>query len=125
MTIGERISNKRNELGYSQEDLAKKCGWSSRSSVSHLESSGDHISLKKIKKVAKALEVSTEYLMGWDESPTNNNIFNNRMDLYSQLNEDNETLDIGKIEEWLKNCNNEEFQRVQKYISYIEMVRKK
>ena len=67
MTIGERISNKRIELGYSQEDLAKKCGWNSRSSISKIESSGDKISLKKIDVVAKALNVTSAYLMGWED----------------------------------------------------------
>lgn len=67
MTIANRISNIRIAQGYSQEDLAKKCGWSSRSSISQIESSGDDISLKKIKKIAKALNTSIEYLMGWDE----------------------------------------------------------
>lgn len=71
MTIGERISNKRNELGYSQEDLALKCGWSNRSSISKIESSGDKVSLKKIEIVANALNVSAADLMGWNESENN------------------------------------------------------
>lgn len=69
MTIADRISNKRIELGYSQEDLAKICGWSNRSSISKIEKAGNNISLKKIEIVAKALHVTTAYLMGWDEEP--------------------------------------------------------
>lgn len=68
MTIADRIANRRTELGYSQEDLAKKCGWSNRSSISQIESAKDHISLKKIQKIAKALEVSPSWLMGMDDS---------------------------------------------------------
>ena len=68
MTIADRISSKRIELGYSQEDLAKKCGWTNRSSISQIEGAGDKISLKKIQKVAKALDVSAEYLLGWSET---------------------------------------------------------
>lgn len=69
MTIADRIKQKRLELGLTQEELAVKMGYSDKTSVSKIESSGDDISLKKINKIAKALGVDEAYLLGYyDES---------------------------------------------------------
>lgn len=73
MTIGERIKNKRLELGYSQDELAKKAGYKSRSSINKIELSRD-LPLNKIEIVARALECSPSYLMGWTEIEENANM---------------------------------------------------
>ena len=67
MTIADRIKQKREELGLSQEDLAKKCGYADKTSISKIENSGNDITLKKINKIADALNVSHRYLMGWED----------------------------------------------------------
>lgn len=72
MTVGERIKNRRVELGYSQEELAKKMGYSGKSTVCKAETCGDDITTTKIKKYASALNCSFEYLMGWEEIKTVN-----------------------------------------------------
>lgn len=41
MTIGERIRNRRIELNMTQEELAKKAGYKSRSSINKIELSRD------------------------------------------------------------------------------------
>lgn len=66
MTIGERIKQKRVELGMSQEELAFKCGYKSRSSINKIELARD-LPLNKVSKVASALGVNPGYIMGWDE----------------------------------------------------------
>lgn len=66
MTIGQRIKEKRIELGLSQDELAKKCGYKSRSSINKIELARD-LPLRKIEIMAKALGVSPGYLMGWDK----------------------------------------------------------
>ncbi len=65
MNIGDRIRIKREELGYTQEELAKKIGYKSRSSVNKIEKSRI-LSNKKVELFAKVLNVSPSYLMGWD-----------------------------------------------------------
>ena len=40
MEIGDRIRKKREELGMSQEELAKKIGYRSRSSINKIENDG-------------------------------------------------------------------------------------
>ena len=66
MTIGERIKQRRLELGYTQDELAKKCGYKSRSSINKIELSRA-LPLPKVTLMANALECSESYLMGWTE----------------------------------------------------------
>ena len=67
MTIGDRIKQRRMELGMSQEELAHKLGYKSRSSVNKIELGGQNLTQKKIKKIADALDTTPDYIMGWDE----------------------------------------------------------
>lgn len=71
MTVGERIKQRRQELGYSQEELAKKMGYSGKSSVCKAETFGDNITTAKISKFAKALDCTESYLMGWSSEYDN------------------------------------------------------
>lgn len=66
MTIGERIKLRREELGMTQEELAKLCGYKSRSSINKIELSRD-LPLKKVKQMADALQTTPSDLMGWVE----------------------------------------------------------
>lgn len=87
MTIGERMKERRIELGLSQEELAKKAGYKSRSSIQKLESSRN-LPLVKVEKMAKALNCSPAYIMGWeDEALTDNDVLEHieLIDLYEQL----------------------------------------
>ncbi len=67
MDIGERIKQRREELGMTQEDLAKKVGYKSRSSINKMEIDGRGIPQKKLHAIAKALRVTPAYLMGWED----------------------------------------------------------
>lgn len=69
MTVGERIKQKRIELGMSQEELSKKMGYSGKSSVCKAETYGDNITTSKIQRFADALGTTPSYLMGWDDTP--------------------------------------------------------
>lgn len=68
MTVGERIAARRKELNMTQEDLAKKLGYKSRSSINKIELSWSKVPLSKLEKVATALECDASYLMGWKET---------------------------------------------------------
>lgn len=67
MTIGERIKFRREELGMSQDELAKKLGYKSRSSINKIELNHYDLKQNKIKDIADALETTPSYVMGWDE----------------------------------------------------------
>lgn len=65
VTIADRIKEKRKELDLSQTDLAKRAGYSDRTTVSKIEHMGDDITMKQVKRIAEALNVPSAYLMGW------------------------------------------------------------
>lgn len=67
MTVGQRIKQKRIELGLTQEELAERMGYSGKSSVCAAETSGDNITTTKVQKFADALGVTQKYLMYGEE----------------------------------------------------------
>ena len=70
MTMGERVRAAREKKGYTQEELAQKLGYKSRSSVNKIEKERD-IPRSMIVKIAAILNVTPAYLMGWDEPQPN------------------------------------------------------
>ena len=66
MTVADRIKLRRNFLGLSQSELAKKASYSDKTAISKIENAGNDITMKQVRRLAKALEVTPEYLMGWD-----------------------------------------------------------
>lgn len=67
MTIGQRIRKKREELNMSQEELALKIGYKSRSSINKIELDQYNLQQSKIKAIADALQTTPAYIMGWEE----------------------------------------------------------
>ena len=67
MTIGERIRKLREELDISQEELALKLGYKSRSSINKIESGQQNLTQPKIRAIANALSTTPSYIMGWDD----------------------------------------------------------
>lgn len=67
MTVGDRIKQRRLELGLTQEELAERLGYKGRTSVCVVETGGDNVTTTKVQKFAMALGVSPAYLMGWEE----------------------------------------------------------
>lgn len=64
--IYKRIRERREALGMTQDELAKKMGYKSRSSINKIESGDNDIPQSKVEAFAKALETTTLYLMGYD-----------------------------------------------------------
>ncbi|MCL4581435.1 XRE family transcriptional regulator [Fusobacterium nucleatum YWH7199] len=67
MNTADIIKKRREELGLSQEELAAKLGYKSRSSINKIELGLSDIPFSKIPLFAKALEIEPEILMGWEE----------------------------------------------------------
>lgn len=70
MTIGERIKNRRVELGMTQQELAEKIGYKGKAAICKIESGERELKQTKIKPISEALQTTTEYIMGWVEEPT-------------------------------------------------------
>lgn len=62
----KNIKFRREELGMSQAELAKKVGYTSRSTIARIERGDFDLSQSKILEIAKALKISAGELMGLD-----------------------------------------------------------
>lgn len=72
MNTGERIRERRIELGWTQEELAKKMGYKSKSTINKIEMGINDLTQSKIRKFAKVMTTTVERLMGWDDDQVPN-----------------------------------------------------
>lgn len=79
--IGEMIKKRREQLGMSQDELAKKMGYKSRSSINKMELGLQDVPQRKVKDFAKALSVSISYLLEDDQKQTSGSL----VPIYSAL----------------------------------------
>lgn len=61
--LGIRIRDRREELGMTQAELAKKLGYTNRSMVSLVESGKRSLDVDQLRPLAKALELSIDDLL--------------------------------------------------------------
>ncbi|RGD73851.1 helix-turn-helix domain-containing protein [Anaerofustis stercorihominis] len=102
-TVGERIKFKRNSLNLTQDELAKKLGYKSKSTINKIEKGINDISQSKLMEFAKVLNTSPAYLMGWLDEDHNKNIeLSNQekalINKFRQLNEQQQYEVIGYID---------------------------
>ena len=69
MKTGERIKQRRIELGWSLRELSVRMGYANHSTVARIENGTVDIPESKIVKFAEVLQTSVAFLMGRDESP--------------------------------------------------------
>lgn len=67
LNIGQRIKQKRESLGLSQEELAQRLGYKSRSTINKIESGINDITQSKVVEFARALQTTPSALMGWED----------------------------------------------------------
>lgn len=75
------IKKRREQLGMSQDELAKKLGYKSRSSINKMELGLQDVPQRKVKDFAKVLSVSIGYLLEDDQKQINDNL----IPIYSAL----------------------------------------
>jgi transcriptional regulator with XRE-family HTH domain len=104
MDIGNRIRMRREELEMSQSELARKVGYTSRTTINKIERDGRGISQDKIVAIAKALKVTPSYLMGWEdeEAATLTARQEQAVENYFNLTESNQIVVDGLIQSLLK-----------------------
>lgn len=79
--IGEMIKKRREQLGMSQDELAKKLGYKSRSSINKMELGLQDVPQRKVKDFAKVLSVSIGYLLEDNQKQISDNL----IPIYSAL----------------------------------------
>ena len=67
MEIGEKIRNRRMELGWSQRDLADKMGYTNNSTIAKIELGTVDVTQSRVIQFSKVLNVPISYLIDWDE----------------------------------------------------------
>ena len=70
MTLGDRIRLRREELRMSQEELATRLGYKSRSTIAKIESGENDLTQSKIVAFAEALNTTARWLLDYDDSDT-------------------------------------------------------
>lgn len=67
LPLYQNIKSRRTELKMSQDTLAELTGYKDRSSIAKIEKGEVDLAESKIREFAKALKLSPQELMGWDE----------------------------------------------------------
>lgn len=127
-TIYDRIRERRIQLGLSQEDLAIKMGYKSRSTINKIESGAVDIARNKIEKFAEVLNTTPAYLMGWQEPhQANKSITSNQTEGYYV---DPETAEFAEylrtrpgarmLFSAAKDITKEEMEETVKYIEFLK-----
>lgn len=67
--IGENIRMAREKAGLTQDELAQKLGYKTRSSIAKIENGTNDIPQSKIVLIAEALNTTPAIIMGWGRDP--------------------------------------------------------
>lgn len=115
MNIGERIRYLRKKQGLTQDDLAKKLGYKSRSTINKIELDINEITQSKIIEFAKVLGCSPVYLLGLtnDEQNAEADVFEKKGALLSK-----KTITKKQIAEALKDA------RIKAGLTQLEVSKK-
>ena len=68
MIVGEKIKERRKELGLSTRELADRMGYANHSTIVRIESGKHDINQSRISEFARVLGTTPAHLMGWDVS---------------------------------------------------------
>lgn len=112
MTLGERVLKRRKELKMSQDELAKKIGYSTRSSITLIENNQRDLPRAKVILLAEALHTTPSYIMGWEDEDGN------------EVTE-TQPYEVLKRELGISDFTPEEKQQIINYIKFIISQREK
>lgn len=69
MTTGERMKQRRKEIGYSAEKVAERLGVSPATIYRYEKGDIEKVPVDSLAELAKILQTTPAYLMGWEEQP--------------------------------------------------------
>lgn len=94
--IGERIKKLRENMNMSQDELARRVGYKSRSSINKIEMNKQDLTQSQISKIASVLNVSVETLLGSEQKTINKEEITLEeqalLEKYRQLKEDGKEM---------------------------------
>lgn len=116
MRFCDRVRARREELGISQEELAKRMGYKSRSTINKIELGINDVSQSKIVELAKALNTTIGYLMGDDNGTETQQ--------HPTLDEELKDIDFALFGE-TKDLTDAEKEDILNYVKFKKSQRKK
>lgn len=102
LALYKNIKARRLELKMSQDRLAELTGYKDRSSIAKIEKGEVDLAESKIREFAKALKISPQELMGWDDPDTDISIdetFEKICEFYNILNPEGKAEALKRISE--------------------------
>ena len=97
-TIGSNIRSRRLELNMTQEELASKLGYKSKSTINKIELGINDIPQSKIVQFANALDTTASFLMGWVEAtPAETKNSNTIADITDRMFKDSNFMEAVKL----------------------------
>ena len=113
MEIGERIRQRRMELGLSQRELARRMGYSDNSTLARIEQGKVDVYQNKIVQFSEVLDVSIAYLMGWIEDEQKNDLI---AEVVLRMRSDNEFM---SAVESLYKLDKDKFQSINQMLNTL------
>lgn len=102
LALYKNIKARRLELNMSQDRLAELTGYKDRSSIAKIEKGEVDLAESKIREFAKALKITPQELMGWDDPDTDISIdetFERICEFYNILNPEGKAEALKRISE--------------------------
>lgn len=96
--IGKKVKARREQLGLTQEELAKKLGYKSKSTINKIELDINDVSQSKLIKLADALEVDPMYFIEIDTPSDNTDRIKAYAELFRKLSDEGQTQALKYIE---------------------------
>lgn len=100
--FGNRIARRRQELNMTQEELARKLGYKTKSSINKIEKGKSDIPQSKIIAFSAALDMPVEQLMGWEQTESDSeysydNMERKLLSYFRKLSFLNQSMVIGYV----------------------------
>lgn len=128
MDVGKRIRERRKELNLSVDELAKKLN-KNRTTVYRYEKGDiENLPMDILGPLAKALNATPAYLMGWDDKPTS--AIDTITDYYRLSVEHEDNIRLKRFRVWAKKFNkyvftDEEHNKLVEYAEFLIHQREK
>lgn len=116
--INDRIKQRRLELNMSQDDLAKKTGYKTKSAISRIESGQRDLTQSQIEIFSKALDTTPSFLMGWENEESKHSSFSDERIIipFSKLNDEGKEKAISYTQDLVDSG---KYSKNEDTISYI------
>lgn len=90
MNFGDKVKTRRLELGWTQEELASRMGYKSKSTINKIELGINTVPMQKVAKLAATLGTTSAYLMELDKESSS--------DIYDRIRHRREQLGMSQEE---------------------------